>query len=119
MPGPAAYYRNNAERQRAYRRRKADAAAADLADAQLILTYAYVLQTALQAARRSGSRDPLLAEIEREDPIETLRALADHFYEQAGTPPEARPWRQPPREGRPSRPVEAQRSKKGEVPMEE
>jgi hypothetical protein len=92
MPGPLPSYRSNAERQRAYRQRLAAEATADLEDARLILSYAYALQQSLRQARKAGSTDPLLPEVEREDPIEILRALADHFYDQAGVPTTERPW---------------------------
>lgn len=96
MPGPTPHYPNHAARQRAYLRRKEAAEAGELQEASLITSYAYAVQAALVAARKAGSEDPLLATLYRRDPLETLRALADYFFDQAGTPPAARPWREAP-----------------------
>jgi GNAT superfamily N-acetyltransferase len=90
MPGATRIFDSNAARQRAYRRRKAGESTAVLEEAQETQMWAYLVQAAVEAARKSG--DPLAKQVYDADAFETLRALADHFYDQAGTPYPARPW---------------------------
>ena len=93
MPGATRWYPTNAARQRAYRQRQRQELAAEQEEATLTTQYAYVMQAAVTAALRAGAGDPLAREVHRTDPFETLRALAEHFYDQAGTPADQRPWR--------------------------
>jgi rRNA maturation endonuclease Nob1 len=93
MSGPSRTFATNAARQRAYRQRQREAAAGEAEEAQLTRTYAYVLQAAVQAAAQSG--DPLARVLIREDAFATLQAVAEHFYDQAGTPETDRPWLAP------------------------
>jgi hypothetical protein len=90
MPGPTRFYKSNAERQRAYRKRKQADFEEESRLAETTATYAWVLQEAVRAALRAG--DVTARKVCREDPIDTLRALTDHFHDQAGTPAEKRPW---------------------------
>jgi hypothetical protein len=92
MPGPARYYPSNAARQRAYRQRQREANEAERDLAEATTTYAYALQDAVKAALKAGKDDGLAEKVAREDPRDTLRALIDHFYDVAGTPPTGRPW---------------------------
>lgn len=92
MPGATRFFENNAARQRAYRRRKQDEIAAEREEAGATSLYAHVVQAAVEAARKRG--DPLAQEVYRGDAFETLRAVADHFYDRADTPPQERPWRE-------------------------
>lgn len=99
MPGATRYFESNAARQRAYRRRKQEEAAAERKEAaaeqkEAVLTsaYAHVIQAAVRAAGQRG--DPLAQAVYRPDAFETLRAVADHFYDRAGTPPQERAWRE-------------------------
>jgi hypothetical protein len=91
MPGPFPFYRSDAERQRAYRRRKRETDHEERKEAQDTLVYAHVVHRAVGLARKA--EDPVARKVYREDAWETLRALADHFYDRAETPPEQRPWR--------------------------
>jgi hypothetical protein len=90
MPGPTRSSENNAARQRAYRRRKQAETDALLEEAEDTNMWAYLVQGAVEAARRGG--DPLAQQVYRTDALETLRAVADHFYDRAETPPRQRPW---------------------------
>jgi hypothetical protein len=92
MPGPSRFFESNAERQRAYRNRKRSADQEEQQEAQDTTTYAYLVHRAVWTARKTG--DALAAQVYREDAWETLRAVADHFYDRAGTPAAERPWRQ-------------------------
>jgi hypothetical protein len=87
MAGGGRFYASNAARQRAYRRRKQEE---EQRDARLTAAYASVIQAAVGQARRAG--DALATAVDHEEAFATLRALADHFYDRAGTPPEKRPW---------------------------
>jgi hypothetical protein len=106
MPGPTRIFENNRARQRAYRRRKQEETAALLAEAEDTNMWAYLVQAAVETARKSG--DPLAKRVHHADAFETLRAVADHFYDRAGTPPRQRPWGSreavPPSEGLPAAP---------------
>lgn len=90
MPGATRYFESNAARQRAYRRRKQEGTAAELAEARETTLWAHVVQGAVATARKSG--DPVAEQVYRADVFDTLRAVADHFYDRAGTPPHERPW---------------------------
>lgn len=90
MPGPTRFYKNNADRQRAYPKRKQAEMEEGSLLAEATAAHAWVLQEAVRAALREG--DPTAQKIYREEPIDTLRALIDHFHDQAGTPAENRPW---------------------------
>lgn len=91
MPGALRYYATDAARQRAYRQRQREALAAEQQEARDTLTYAYLVQEAVTAAA-TATGDPVARKVSRPDPFETLRALADHFHDQAGTPLADRPW---------------------------
>ena len=90
MPGATRFFASNAARQRAYRQRKQEETAIALEEANDTSLWAYVVQAAVETARKRG--DPLAEQVHRADAFDTLRAVADHFYDRAGTPPHARPW---------------------------
>src|SRR5438270_13022600 len=90
MPGPTRFYKSNADRQRAYRKRKQAEMEEESLLAEATAAHAWVLQEAVRAALREG--DPTAQKIYREEPSDTLRALIDHFHDQTGTPAEHRPW---------------------------
>jgi hypothetical protein len=90
MPGTPRTFASNAARQRAYRRRKVEESAAILEEAQETQLWAYLVQAAVALARQSGN--PLAQQVHRPEAFETLRALADYFHDQAGTPYPERPW---------------------------
>lgn len=93
MPGPPRLYTNNAARQRAYRARKQGEMTEEREFAEATSVHAYALQAAVKAAWQAGAEgDPVARKVYRDDPIELLRALIDHFHDQAGTAPSARPW---------------------------
>lgn len=92
MPGPLPVYGSNAARQRAYRQRQQAAAQEEVRLAEAVAVHAYDLQEAVQAASAVGDADRLAREVYRDEPIATLRALIDYFYDQAGTPAKDRPW---------------------------
>jgi hypothetical protein len=93
MPGATREYATNAARQRAYRQRQRQELAAEQEEARLTTRYAYAVQGAVEAALGATDGRSLAREVHRTDPFETLRALAEHFHDQAGTPRERRPWR--------------------------
>lgn len=101
MPGPPRVYPSNAERQRSYRRRKQIEAEEELLFAEATSVHAYALQAAIKAARAAPVADPIACKVYREDAIETLRALIDHFHDQAGTSVGERPWLEEGAEPRP------------------
>src|SRR4051794_23169509 len=103
MSGPMRVYSSNAERQRAYRERKAKETGEELFLAETTSVHAYALQAAVKVARESPTSDPVALKVYRDDPIETLRALIDHFHDQAGTPASERPWCERERRPRPRR----------------
>ena len=90
MPGATRFFASNAARQRAYRQRKQEETASALEEANDTRLWAQVVQAAVETARKSG--DPLAAQVHRAEAFDTLRAVADHFYDRAGTPPHERPW---------------------------
>jgi hypothetical protein len=90
MPGPPRFFATNAARQRDYRRRKQEEAAAEQREAEQTAIFAYVVHRAVKTARQQG--DAVAEKVYRSDAFETLRAVADHFYDLAGTPPEGRRW---------------------------
>jgi hypothetical protein len=92
MPGPTPFYPSNAARQRAYRKRRQAALEEESRFAEATSVHAYALQAAVEVARHAPESDPLAAKVYRDDPIELLRALIEHFHDQAGTPAHARPW---------------------------
>jgi hypothetical protein len=106
MPGAPRFFESNAARQRAYRRRKQEGTATELEAARDTTLWAYVVQAAVETARKSG--DPVAEQVCHADPFDTLRAVAEHFYDRAGTPPHERPWRRreasTPSEGLPAPP---------------
>jgi hypothetical protein len=84
MPGTTRFFESNAARQRAYRRRKQEGTAAELNAARDTTFWAHVVQAAVAAARQSG--DGVAAQVHHADAFDTLRAVAEHFYDRAGTP---------------------------------
>jgi hypothetical protein len=92
MPGPLPVYKTNAARQRAYRQRKRAESKDEQLLAQGITVHAWALNQAIKAAMGAGDRDPVAHKVYRDDPIDTLRELIDHFHDQAGTPQSGRPW---------------------------
>jgi hypothetical protein len=94
MPGAIRFYKSNAERQRAYRKRKQEEVEQERLLAEEVSIYAWVLWEAVRAASGAGGGDPVARKVYRPDPIDTLRALVDHFHDQAGTPASGRPWRE-------------------------
>jgi hypothetical protein len=92
MPGPLPIYPTNADRQRAYRKRKRAETEGELRAAERVNAHAWALNQAVKAALQAGEGDPLARQVYRDDPIDTLHALIDHFHDQAGTPPSGRPW---------------------------
>ena len=99
MPGSTPFYPSNAARQRAYRKRRQAALEEERHFAEATSVHAYALQVAVDAARHAPASDPLAAQVYRDDPIEILRALIDHFHDQAGTPAHERPWQTGPTGG--------------------
>src|SRR5438874_5226121 len=90
MPGLTRFYKSNADRQRAYRKRKQAEMEEESLLAEATAAHAWVLQEAVRAALHAG--DATAQKVCRDDPIDTLRALTDHVHDQAGTPAENRPW---------------------------
>ena len=76
MPRPR-LYESNAERQAAYRRRRAVVDIYALAEREAVLNKAWELCDAIQAASDRG--DPLAARLNGLTPSQTLTALIDRF----------------------------------------
>lgn len=101
MPGPLPDYPTRAARQRAYRQRQRAALAESEREAELTSVYAHVLHAAVKQACAQDTAGVVAREVYRSDPFETLRALADHFYDLAQVPRAQRPWFDEAAEGTP------------------
>ncbi len=91
MPGPPRFYPDRAARQRAYRERQRAAALEAEAEATGTSVYAHVLHAAIRRACALPQGE-VARQVYREDPFDTLRALADHFYDVGEVPSTERPW---------------------------